>query len=99
VHGGAAGAAGEMTITLPSGETIPAPKYGIRHYADASVTAASPGGGGWGRAFEREPERVLRDVRDGVVSVDTARTVYGVVLSNDLRAIDRSATERLRASV
>ncbi|MGF6726833.1 N-methylhydantoinase B [Paraburkholderia sp. GAS41] len=99
VHGGAAGAAGEMTITLPSGETIPAPKYGIRHYADASVTAASPGGGGWGRAFDREPERVLRDVRDGVVSVDTARTVYGVVLSNDLRAIDRSATERLRASV
>jgi N-methylhydantoinase B len=98
VHGGTAGAAGEMTIVLPSGETIPAPKYGIRHYADASVTAASPGGGGWGRAFDREPERVLRDVRDGVVSVDTARNVYGVVLTSDLRAIDRSATERLRAS-
>jgi N-methylhydantoinase B len=98
VHGGTAGAAGEMTIILPSGETIPAPKYGIRHYADASVTAASPGGGGWGRAFDREPERVLRDVRDGVVSVDTARNVYGVVLTSDLRAIDRSATERLRAS-
>jgi N-methylhydantoinase B len=98
VHGGQAGASGEMTIGLPSGETVPAPKYGIRHYENASVTAASPGGGGWGRPFEREPEMVLRDVRDGVVSLQAAREVYGVALTNDLHAIDRAATNRLRAS-
>jgi N-methylhydantoinase B len=98
VHGGSAGAAGEMMIALPSGETTPAPKYGIRHYVDAQVTAASPGGGGWGHPFDREPELVLRDVRDGVVSVSSARNVYGVALTNDARAVDRAATERLRAT-
>jgi N-methylhydantoinase B len=88
-----------MIIALPSGEMIRAPKYGIRHYADASVTAASPGGGGWGRPFEREVEMVLRDVRDGVVSAHAAGDVYGVVLTSDLRAVDRVATERLRAEL
>lgn len=98
VHGGEAGASGEMTIGLPAGEEVPAPKYGIRHYADASITAASPGGGGWGRPIDREPEKVLRDVRDGVVSSRAAREVYGVALSDDLRAIDSAATRQLRAS-
>lgn len=98
VQGGAAGAPGDMTIALPSGETLPAPKYGIRHYADACITAESPGGGGWGHPFERDPERVLRDVRDGVVSVQAAREVYGVVLTPDQRAIDDARTRALRAS-
>lgn len=98
VLGGEAGAAGEMMVELPSGVTEPAPKYGIRHYADASITAASPGGGGWGRAFERDPQSVLRDVRDGVVSLEAARVVYGVALTSDQRGVDAVATGRLRAS-
>ncbi|WP_306715612.1 hydantoinase B/oxoprolinase family protein [Burkholderia dolosa] len=99
VHGGAAGACGEMTIGLPSGETSPAPKYGIRHYVDATVTAASPGGGGWGRPCDRDPASVLRDVRDGVVSAHAARAVYRVALTGDRRAVDQAATEALRASI
>jgi N-methylhydantoinase B len=41
------------------------------------------GGGGWGNPLEREPERVLRDVRDEYVSVEAAREVYGVVVQGD----------------
>ena len=41
------------------------------------------GGGGWGNPLDREPERVLRDVRDGYVSVDAARNEYGVVVIGD----------------
>lgn len=98
VHGGEAGAMGEMTIELAEGGQEPAPKYGIRHFADASVTANSPGGGGWGRPFERDVDLVLRDVRDGVVSMDAARDVYGVTLTRDRRAVDTEATARLRAA-
>ena len=36
-----------------------------------------PGGGGHGDPSERDPEAVARDVRDGKVSVDAARELYG----------------------
>ena len=38
------------------------------------------GGGGWGDPLTREPERVLDDVRNGYVSPEAAREVYGVVI-------------------
>jgi N-methylhydantoinase B len=60
------------------------------------------GGGGWGAPFERDPERVLRDVRDGYVSVAGAAQDYGVVVlgdpDNDPEGIlvDADATRALR---
>ncbi|UNK46070.1 hydantoinase B/oxoprolinase family protein [Arthrobacter sulfonylureivorans] len=41
------------------------------------------GGGGWGDPLRREPERVLRDVRDGYTSIEAARENYGVVITGD----------------
>jgi len=60
------------------------------------------GGGGWGRAFDREPERVMRDVRDGYVTLEGARRDYGVVVLGDPNrdpeglAVDEAATAALR---
>jgi len=51
------------------------------------------GGGGWGDPLQRPPEKVLADVRKGLVSVDGARR-YGVVITAD--AIDMEATANLR---
>jgi N-methylhydantoinase B len=36
------------------------------------------GGGGYGPPRQRPPERVLEDVRDGKVSAEAAREVYGL---------------------
>jgi N-methylhydantoinase B len=61
------------------------------------------GGGGWGSPLEREPERVLRDVRDGYITVEGAARDYAVVVLGDPDrdpeglTIDREATARLRA--
>jgi N-methylhydantoinase B len=61
------------------------------------------GGGGWGRAFDREPERVMRDVRDGYVSLEGARRDYGDVVLGDPDhdpeglSVDAAATAALRA--
>ena len=55
------------------------------------------GGGGWGDPFEREPERVLRDVRNGHVSIERAEIDYGVVITSDGVSVDTPATERRRA--
>ena len=52
-------------------------------------------GGGWGDPLEREPERVLWDVIEGLVSVDAAKAQYGVVLNGE-EAIDLAATAALR---
>jgi N-methylhydantoinase B len=56
-----------------------------------------PGGGGMGDPATREPGKVARDVRDGVVSVADARALYRVVVS-DLGVLDEAGTVSLRAS-
>ena len=61
------------------------------------------GGGGWGDPLEREPERVLRDVRDGYVSLEGAVRDYGVVVTGDPEedpeglVVDVEATAELRS--
>ncbi|MDH3690920.1 MAG: hydantoinase B/oxoprolinase family protein [Gammaproteobacteria bacterium] len=54
-----------------------------------------PGGGGYGDPLQREMERVLSDVRDGLISKDTARRDYGVVI-NDHDEIDFDRSKKLR---
>jgi N-methylhydantoinase B len=60
------------------------------------VRLATSGGGGWGHPFDRPLDRVRRDVLAGVVSVDAARTDYGVVVDAG-GMLDVPASEALRA--
>jgi N-methylhydantoinase B len=57
-----------------------------------------PGGGGLGDPLERIAEKVLEDVRQGYVSIDRARSDYGVVveLVGGAPILDLSATRILR---
>jgi N-methylhydantoinase B len=61
------------------------------------VRIETGGGGGWGHPFDREPERVVQDVRDGFVSRASAEAQYGVVLTGDGASIDAAATAERRA--
>ncbi|MBV8166520.1 MAG: hydantoinase B/oxoprolinase family protein, partial [Alphaproteobacteria bacterium] len=54
------------------------------------------GAGGWGDPLERDPARVLRDVRNELVSPQAARTSYGVVVDTTAWTVDAAATEALR---
>ncbi len=45
-----------------------------------SIRAASPGGGGFGNAFERDLSAVERDLNRGYISRETAETQYGAVI-------------------
>ena len=54
------------------------------------------GGGGYGPARKREPRRVLRDVREGKVSLEQARDTYGVAIDPQTWRVDESETARLR---
>ncbi|WP_372619798.1 hydantoinase B/oxoprolinase family protein [Falsiroseomonas sp.] len=56
----------------------------------------SPGGGGRGDPFRRDPARVLRDVRAGRIGGEAAERDYGVVLRGG--EVDDLATVTLRAA-
>lgn len=55
------------------------------------------GGGGYGDAKRRAVERVRDDVRDGLVSVERARELYGVVIDSATLEVDSAATAKLRS--
>ncbi|WP_321945287.1 hypothetical protein [Paraburkholderia sp. J10-1] len=56
------------------------------------------GGGGWGNPLTRSVERVLNDVKDDYISVESARALYGVVIDANAMTVDEAATAKLRQS-
>ena len=61
------------------------------------VTALMSGAGGYGDPLERDPQRVLDDVRRDLVSVESAAQDYGVAIVDG--HIDEAATAALRAAL
>jgi N-methylhydantoinase B len=95
--GGGEGKTGSLRLEPANGARFDIPQYGVRHLPPLRITVESPGGGGFGDPMRRDPEAVLRDVRDGIVSPAKARAVYRVVLTSDRRHVDLEATEALRS--
>lgn len=62
------------------------------------ILVQGPGAGGYGSPLERPTEKVLLDVQRGFISVDRARTDYGVVITSDM-TVDEAATARARAEM
>jgi N-methylhydantoinase B len=60
------------------------------------LTIVTGGGGGYGDPLERDVERVVEDVEEGLVTVEAAREFYGVVFDADGK-LDLAATEALRS--
>jgi len=61
-----------------------------------TFTSYPSGGGGWGDPLERDPELVRKDVRDEIVSLESARENYGVVLEGEDLSIAWEATKKIR---
>ncbi|MGH1480952.1 MAG: hydantoinase B/oxoprolinase family protein [Geminicoccales bacterium] len=55
------------------------------------------GAGGYGDSLERDPEAVMRDVKNEVLTADAAVRDYGVVIDFRTFAVDAEATEKQRA--
>ena len=58
----------------------------------------TPQGGGYGDPLDRDPQLVLKDVVNEMLSRDAARECYGVVFEEQSPTIDKAATKRLRAT-
>ena len=70
---------------------------GMREFdPDTRISLGLPGGGGFFSPLERNPQAVLDDVIDGLVTVEQARSAYGVVIDSERMTIDDEATRSLR---
>lgn len=87
-NGGSWGAKGSIRVeSLLDGSQLPCPQYGVEHVPPFRVAIEASAGGGWGDPLKRDPELVLRDVRDGIVSTAAARAHYGVKISVDGKSV------------
>ena len=53
-------------------------------------------GGGYGDVLQRDPEAVMRDLEESLISDDTARDIFKVVYDPASRLVDVAATTQLR---
>ena len=93
--GGGKGATGQ--VSLASGTTLrPKGQQTIPPHDRLRLEMA--GGGGFGDPCSRPAEQVAEDVRNGIVSVSSARACYGVVIDAD-GFVDKEGTAELRRSI
>jgi N-methylhydantoinase B len=99
VAGGGAGRTGRIILNpdTPRARELPALGDGIVLERGDLLRLETCGGGGWGDALAREPERVRQDVARGFVSPRGALEDYGVVLDPATLDVDKSMTQEERA--
>ena len=65
---------------------------------DDEVLVITGNGAGYGNPFERNPELVLKDVDDELLTEKQAKELFGVIINeeNHLKKIDMEQTKKLR---
>ena len=102
VRGGRPGAQTEVIRNMGRPDEERFKKVDVLHVLPGdTVTIRTPGGGGYGDPFDRDVEAVLRDVRAELVSLESARGDYGVVLRDVPGGfeVNLAETERVRQAV
>ena len=104
LHGGDSALANRIAILRNDDTTQKFPTGKIRPTdlaAGEGFLIETAGGGGFWSPLERDPKRVLADVRSGYVSLDAARRDYGAVIHQHGRhfELDHKGTEELRRQI
>lgn len=97
-HGGKAGLPGELIVNRGKPDERRLGKIDVLIVnAGDTVTFLTPGAGGWGNPYDRDPAAVMRDVQDGFVSVDAALADYGVAIKDG--ELDPTTTRQCRSNL
>jgi N-methylhydantoinase B len=90
------GKAGTKAQFLVNGR--PGNSYGLTQMKPGDVvTIDAPGGGGYGNPLERDVDMVVNDVKQGYVSIKSAKNNYGVVIDPQTNEADKIKTGKLRS--
>lgn len=101
-HGLFGGHSGEPAhyVLNPNSDATQLPsKVTVQLSENDVVSYRTCGGGGYGPPEQRDPEDVLRDVRDERVSPNRARDIYRVAIDTKAWTVDDDATATLRSAV
>lgn len=104
---GGLGAPGSSVYRVRADGAVEELREPVNHFTLAPgelIGTRTTGGGGYGPPAERDPQAVLRDVRDGYVSLGRARSVYGVAINGDADKpetlkVDEVDTRQLRNAI
>lgn len=96
LFGGQAGRRASYLLISGNRETELGSKVTVQLSPGQVISYRTCGGGGYGLPTHRDPQLVLRDVREGKVSAQRARDIYGVAVNPDTWTIDEPETARLR---
>jgi len=96
--GGKRGIINRLELRYPDGSIrVPKAKEIVRNIPTNTLfKQRAGGGGGYGDPFLRPMVRVLEDVKNEMISIESARNDYGVVIDEASLTIDEQATEKLR---
>ena len=98
VAGGKAGGTSRVVLNPGRADERDVPPFSDDNPWSAGdmVRIHTAGGGGWGDPLEREVSLVEKDVRGGFVSVESARSEYGVAIDPDTLRADVPGSSALR---
>lgn len=100
LEGGLEGATGAFYRENQGGRIrLPSKSTGNQMQKGELLIALTPGAGGYGDPLRRSPQKVLDDVADGYVSIESARLLYKVEIkkgADGVYTLDESETSRLR---
>jgi N-methylhydantoinase B len=100
VLGGLAGRPADVyKINTRTGERVSLPAMAAQTLIpEERLVSEAPGGAGYGNPLDRDPELVKLRAREGWVSLERVKDIYGVILdfSIDQYAVNYPATSRLR---
>lgn len=98
LYGGRAAQPNDAWLVRANGELVKLPSKfdDLKLEPGDMFVMRTGGGGGWGDPFERDPAIVVRDVRVGLLTIEQARDLYGVVIDGDTLELDESSTTQVR---
>lgn len=98
LFGGKEGSLNKMEFIYPDGQIYyPKSKEIIKGIPPGTIFhEIAGGGGGYGDPFQRPVEKVLKDVRNGFVSIEKAKEDYGVVIDPLTYRVNEEETRGLR---
>ncbi len=99
LYGGSPGVASENYMAPQGARDVVPSKLTRMFYKGEVFRHVHPGGGGWGDPLERDPDLVLRDVRNEFITASKAEADYGVVIDAVRWQVDFAATQKRQSAI